>query len=219
MPTSTSSCISGTCGRCCPRSASRPTRASPILPTVKPRWPGIGGPKGWPALVGQHTNSIWCFGSMRMFLDRRDDFTGWKLAQDVVWEKHNGTGFAADRFRRVHEIALHYYQGDWRSVHHDTPRQPAKFDAHRSVGQVSRTSRKGTQHTGAIGSGVYEEDGFRLARSVLRSKSVRGGIHPTEKPGELLDSLIRYACPEGGLVLDPFAGSASTLYTVWMRQW
>lgn len=153
---------------------------------------------------------------MRMFLDRRDDFTGWKLAQDVVWEKHNGTGFAADRFRRVHEIALHYYQGDWRSVHHDTPRQPAKFDAHRSVGQVSRTSRKGTQHTGAIGSGVYEEDGFRLARSVLRSKSVRGGIHPTEKPGELLDSLIRYACPEGGLVLDPFAGSASTLYTARM---
>jgi site-specific DNA-methyltransferase (adenine-specific) len=36
-------------------------------------------------------------------------------------------------------------------------------------------------------------------------------LHPTEKPIGLLDPLIRYACPVGGLVLDPFAGSGSTL--------
>jgi site-specific DNA-methyltransferase (adenine-specific) len=38
-----------------------------------------------------------------------------------------------------------------------------------------------------------------------------GAVHPTEKPVELLDPLIRYACPPGGLVVDPFAGSGSTL--------
>ena len=38
-------------------------------------------------------------------------------------------------------------------------------------------------------------------------------IHPTEKPAGLLDPLIRYACPPGGLVIDPFAGSGSTLDT------
>ncbi len=36
-------------------------------------------------------------------------------------------------------------------------------------------------------------------------------IHPTEKPIGILDPLIRYACPPGGTVLDPFAGSGSTL--------
>jgi site-specific DNA-methyltransferase (adenine-specific) len=36
-------------------------------------------------------------------------------------------------------------------------------------------------------------------------------LHPTEKPIGILDPLIRYACPTGGLVLDPFAGSGSTL--------
>ena len=36
-------------------------------------------------------------------------------------------------------------------------------------------------------------------------------LHPTEKPVGILDPLIAYACPEGGLVLDPFAGSGSAL--------
>ena len=34
-------------------------------------------------------------------------------------------------------------------------------------------------------------------------------LHPTEKPQPILDDLVRLA-PEGGVVLDPFAGSAAT---------
>src|SRR5215471_15828132 len=85
------------------------------------RWP-----VNWPSLLIDYTRarSMWCFGSMRMFLYRRDDFAGWRLSQDVVWEKHNGSGFAADRFKRVHEHALHWYRGDWASIYHETPREP-----------------------------------------------------------------------------------------------
>ncbi|AKQ66512.1 Adenine-specific methyltransferase [Myxococcus hansupus] len=36
-------------------------------------------------------------------------------------------------------------------------------------------------------------------------------LHPTEKPVSLLRLLIERSCPAGGLVLDPFAGSGSTL--------
>lgn len=36
-------------------------------------------------------------------------------------------------------------------------------------------------------------------------------VHPTEKPGALLQHLVRRHCPKAGLVLDPFAGSGSTL--------
>jgi adenine-specific DNA-methyltransferase len=37
--------------------------------------------------------------------------------------------------------------------------------------------------------------------------------HPTQKPTCILSPLVRSFCPPGGLVLDPFAGSGSTLVT------
>jgi site-specific DNA-methyltransferase (adenine-specific) len=142
-----------------------------------------------------------------MFLDRAHEFADWKLSQDIVWEKHNGTGFAADRFKRVHEIITHWYRGDWSAVHHDTPRIAYSGpDKHARARYENRAA-----HTGAVKAVTYEDDGTRLVRSVLRAKSVRGGLHPTEKPLSLLENLIRYACPEGGLVVDPFAGFGSTL--------
>lgn len=167
-------------------------------------------PDGWPTLAATVASSMWCFGSMRMFLDRRDEFAEWKLSQDLVWEKHNGSGFAADRFRRVHEVAVHWYRGDWRSVHHSTPRVPATYDSKGRTASSRFASR--TPHTGEIDATPYVDDGQRLARSVLYVKSMQGSaIHETEKPLGILDPLIRYACPEGGVVLDPFTGSGSTL--------
>lgn len=165
------------------------------------RWP-----PGWPNVVAAAARSMWCFGSVRMFLERRDDLLGWRLSQDVVWEKHNGSGFHADRFKRVHEHALHWYRGDWATVYHQTPTTP---DA--TARQVRRKQRP--THTGDIDRGFYvsEDGGPRLMRSVIAVRSMHGrALHPTEKPAGILTPLIEYACPPGGLVLDPFAGSGST---------
>jgi len=163
------------------------------------RWP-----TGWPSLVPGA--AMWCFGSMRMFLDRRDEFADWKLSQDVVWEKHNGTGFSADRFKRVHEHVTHWYRGDWSLVRHETPRLPRTGPDKSGARRVERGA-----HLGTIGSLAYVDDGERLARSVQKLPSIRHGLHPTEKPVGLLDLLIRYGCQSDGTVLDPFAGSGSTL--------
>lgn len=166
------------------------------------RWPN-----GWPALVAEHASSMWCFGSMRMFLERRDEFAAWKLSQDVVWEKHNGSGAAADRFKRVHELVTHWYRGDWGSIHHVAPTTP---DA--TPRQVRRKMKPA--HWGDMGEGHYrsEDGGPRLMRSVVYARGMHGSaINETEKPTGLLEPLIFYGCPPGGLVLDTFAGSASTL--------
>lgn len=164
------------------------------------RWP-----IGWPSLAVQVAKSMWCFGSMRSLLEHAEEFASWKFSQDIVWEKHNGTSFLADRFKRVHEHASHWYRGSWSDTHHDVPRV-----ASTGIDKTSRNSRARTPHMDRIGPHYYEDDGTRLMKSVLRIKSVRSGDQPTEKPVGLLTPLIHYARPVGGVVLDPFAGSGST---------
>lgn len=167
------------------------------------RWPD-----GWPSIAAQHASSMWVFGSMRMFLERRDEFADWKLSQDVVWEKHNGSSLAADRFSRVHEHAVHWYRGKWSEIHHEVPTTP---DATRRA--VRRKAKPG-HHQGARGPSHYdsEDGGPRLMRSVMFHRSMHGrAINETEKPVPLVAPLIEYAVPVGGLVLDLFAGSSSTL--------
>lgn len=40
--------------------------------------------------------------------------------------------------------------------------------------------------------------------------SCKKGLHPAEKPVELLEKFVKVSCPMGGVVLDPFMGSGST---------
>ena len=90
-------------------------------------------------------------------------------------------------------------------MHHETPRVPG--------GDGSKSVRKRglTPHTGTIGDTGYTDDGLRLVRSVIYAPSMQQrAINETEKPRGILEPLIAYAVPPGGLVLDIFAGSGST---------
>ncbi|WP_018503105.1 DNA-methyltransferase [Parafrankia discariae] len=168
-------------------------------------------PDGWPGLAAGAAASMWCFGSMRMFLKHFDDFRGWRLSQDIIWQKATGTGPVADRFRRVHEYALHWYRGKWREIYKDPQWEPNPVSKLK-VGTVSRSGPDKAPHFSGMGASTYLYDGTRLVHSVIPAKSLRGkALHPTEKPREILAPLIRYSCPPGRVVLDPFAGSGSTL--------
>jgi site-specific DNA-methyltransferase (adenine-specific) len=153
--------------------------------------------------------SLWLFGSMRSFLGSPGLISRARLryAQDIVWEKHNGSGFHADRFRRVHEHVVHLYRADapWAGVFNET-----QTTADATARTVRRKGRPA--HTGHIGTSEYVsfDGGPRLMRSVQEVRSCHGrAIHPTEKPVDLLAILIRTSCPHGGLVGDFFAGSGA----------
>ena len=143
-------------------------------------------------------------------METAPEFSGWKLSHDVVWEKHNGTGLFNDRFRRVHEIAAHFYRDDvkWTDVF------KAPQFTNDAMARTVRKKGRPAQWIGATGETLYrsEDGGPRLQRSVLyaRSEHMQGTGHPTAKPLTILEPILRYACPVGGHVLDPFAGSGST---------
>lgn len=158
-------------------------------------------------LVMKPSASLWCFGSARFFLERAADFRGWKLAQDVIWEKQNGSGFATDRFKRVHESAYQFYPANrrWGDVYKNPQTDPELP----KIGGAVR-SRGKPPHTGEIGSAGWNPDRDRIARSVIRVPNCHGyAVHPTQKPVGLIASLLAYSCPPGGLVLEPFGGACS----------
>jgi site-specific DNA-methyltransferase (adenine-specific) len=169
------------------------------------RWPD-----NWPAHLARLAPpacSLWFFGSMRMMLRQGSQFGDWQFSQELVWEKHNGSGFHADRFKRVHEHIFHFYRGSWTSLY----KQPV-FTPDATARTVRRKKRP--THMGHIEQGAYAsvDGGPRLMRSVLYARSCHGeAVNETQKPLELLYPLIEYSVPPKGMVFDPFAGSGSAL--------
>jgi|SRR6185437_1017866 len=182
------------------------------------RWPD-----GWPSWVAANvpiSASMWCFGTMRMFLTRRDEFTGagWRIAQDTVgefevdttvWEKHNGTGAQGGRFLNVHELLVQWYRGPWADVYNATPRERVHTDDK----SVVRQPRPGSGHRRRPNQAIaYTDDGTRLARSVIRAQSIRyRRRNETEKPVAIVAPHIAASCPPGGGLLSMFTGSGTDL--------
>ncbi len=80
----------------------------------------------WPRLwtlelprIMKPSASLWVFGTLRMFMKNAVEFEDWKVAQEVIWEKHNGANAFADRFRRVHESIVQFYHNnqEWKDVY------------------------------------------------------------------------------------------------------
>ena len=155
-------------------------------------------PDGWPTILAAAlpaTTSLWCFGSMRMFLDRRDDFTDWNLGEDLVWEKHNGSG-ATDRGRylRVHESPVRWWRGRYTDLHSAPPRETTTISD-----KSTRRPAASTAHRRPDRATTYTDDGTRIARSIRRYPSVRGrGRNETEKPIGLVTELVTASCMGGG---------------------
>jgi site-specific DNA-methyltransferase (adenine-specific) len=165
----------------------------------------------WPSHVLPYLKphgSMWVFGSFRSHLATRDEFNDWRFAQDIVWEKHNGSNSSNDRFRRVHEIAAHWYPATvpWESIYNVVPTTP-------NAGAKTVRRKERPTHWGEIAESTYESEdgGPLLMRSVIYHRSEHGrALHPTQKPVGLLEHLIENSCPPGGTVFDPFCGVASS---------
>ena len=97
------------------------------------------------------------------------------------------------------------------------------WEAYQDSGSASRyfycaKASKKDRDEGLAGFKEYEvelvgqlPDGFVSSYGNVRNKPLpKRNIHPTVKPTELMQYLVRLVTPKGGTVLDPFNGSGST---------
>lgn len=159
---------------------------------------------------------------------RRD---GWYLRQVIIWAKPNGMPESAtDRCTTNHSYILllskrarYFFDGDaiaepaaWERWGDQTvPKHEGTETAAGWITPKSKRELMGEQnhrYAGLVGQRWNENgNGSKNARSVW-TISTRGypGAHFATWPEALAARIIKAGCPEGGTILDPFAGAGTT---------
>ncbi len=140
---------------------------------------------------------------------------GWWLRQDIVWQKSNPLPESVrDRCTKSHEYLFLLAKSE--RYHFDAAaiREPGitgKWDAMPPIGGVKHAANE--FHGGRVYTGKRPaSDGLRQRRSVW-SVPVKPykGAHFAVMPPKLIEPCVLAGAPRGGTVLDPFAGSGTTL--------
>ncbi len=122
------------------------------------------------------------------------------LKYEWVWYKDRGTGFLNARrmpLKKSENILVFYKKLPKYNPQYEY-REPY-LRTHTTSGLSSNTR-----------SGASSEDGRRFPGNVIQFASVQRTIHPTQKPVELCEYLIKTYTDEGELVADICAGSGTT---------
>jgi DNA modification methylase len=140
---------------------------------------------------------------------------GWYLRSDVIWSKPNPMPESVtDRPTKSHEYlfllsksARYYFDAD---AVREAGIEPAGITAaYRGQKRSGAIGREGTGNEKPGASWTYS--GTRNIRSVWTvATQPYPGAHFATFPPKLIEPCILAGCPEGGTVLDPFAGSGTT---------
>jgi DNA modification methylase len=138
---------------------------------------------------------------------------GWYLRQDIIWHKPNPMPESVrDRCTKAHEYVFlltksprYYYDADAVSEASVQPERAGKIERSFSTGKPEAVLRQD------VGRSVMRT-ATRNRRSVwtITPKPYKGA-HFAVMPPDLVEPCIKAGCPVGGTVLDPFAGSGTTL--------
>jgi len=143
---------------------------------------------------------------------------GWYLRQDIIWHKPNAMPESVtDRPTKAHEYIFllsksqkYYYDADAIKEPAVTSGQTRKFNTPKKVGRlVNQRKASGNESPDAE---PWEVPAMKNKRSVWTVPTQPfPEAHFAVYPPALITPCILAGCPVGGTVLDPFAGSGTTL--------
>lgn len=138
---------------------------------------------------------------------------GWWLRQDIIWHKPNPMPESVrDRCTKAHEYVFLLTKSARYFYDAAAVAEPSIYpDDNRKARSTVDQKRMPTASIAGVrpGSATYANRNRRSVWTVT-TKPYKGA-HFATMPPELAETCIRAGCPIGGTVLDPFAGSGTTL--------
>lgn len=129
---------------------------------------------------------------------------------DLIWNKQRGVGFLLSNKQplRSHELIYVFAKKGAYYKRVDTEGKP-----------YFKKSKEETSEQYGVKRTEGDNKGTRCVLSVVDCLNSAGhhrkgkiGNHPTQKPAELYEWLLKRYCPEGGTMLDPTAGSFTSVF-------
>lgn len=139
---------------------------------------------------------------------------GWYLRQDIIWHKPNPMPESVtDRCTKAHEYIFLLSKSPTYYYDHETVKEPAVMN--RWGGKKPMNLKNSKDKGGVFGGLTRERDMMpetRNRRSVwtVATKPYKGA-HFATFPPDLIEPCILAGAPVGGVVLDPFLGSGTTV--------
>jgi DNA modification methylase len=144
---------------------------------------------------------------------------GWWLRQDIIWHKPNPMPESVrDRCTKAHEYVFLLTKNERYFYDAEAVKEPSSWgrvnDPAWNAARAATNEKKGCGNRNGKSTGFaeWQPDQGRNRRSVWTvTTKPYSGAHFAVMPPDLVEPCIKAGCPEGGTVLDPFAGSGTTL--------
>jgi site-specific DNA-methyltransferase (adenine-specific) len=140
---------------------------------------------------------------------------GWWLRQDIIWHKPNPMPESVrDRCTKAHEYVFLLTKSE--RYFYDAEAVKICGSGQTQGGKCHKHTKKGANEYNRTKMGLMDLVGREWETANRRSvwtitTKPYSGAHFAVMPSDLVEPCIKAGCPEGGTVLDPFAGSGTTL--------
>ena len=141
---------------------------------------------------------------------------GWWLRQDIIWHKPNPMPESVrDRCTKAHEYVFLMTKSERYYYDAEAVSEAVASSSVSRLSQPTLSEQAGSFRVPGKTNGPMKAvggTGTRNRRSVWTvTTKPYSGAHFATMPPDLVEPCILAGCPEGGTVLDPFAGSGTTL--------
>ena len=126
------------------------------------------------------------------------------MLNEIIWDrKVPSMGGSTRRFSSVHDTIGFFAKSNKYYFDIDAVRIPYDEETKKARTRSIFVGKKWLEV------GYNPKDVWSVSR--LHSQHRERENHPTQKPLEIVERMVKASCPDGGVVLDPFAGSGTTI--------